>query len=351
MDDRRARAEIIEDFATTLRELRNAVGNPPFREMSGRSKAISHTTLHEATKGNRLPSWETTVEFVKACDADPADYRELWERANRAVRSASAGNPSMRVDTSVAPPSGGLAASATGAVELRTVHLALESQAPWPAGETSASVPTPLPPSDEFAGDVQPLLPESGRRGGLRLTRPAVFAAAAVIMGAAVLVVVAVNRGSKPEGHSLSPTGSPSVAALSPADCPVRSTNPPWAPPLYKGDAAAFIEDVTLADCTRVGPGQTMTKVWRLKNAGNVPWKGYSLRRLDPTQQADQCQTISDVPIKDTQPGETVDIQTIITTPRKPGLCYVRFKMVDGSGAVVFPGSRPINFQIIVEGQ
>ncbi|MFI7638965.1 NBR1-Ig-like domain-containing protein [Nonomuraea sp. NPDC049400] len=355
MDDRRARAEIIEDFATTLRELRDAVGNPPFREMSGRSGAISHTTLHEATKGNRLPSWETTVEFVKACNADPGAYRELWERANRAVRSASAGNPSMRVDTSVDRPAGGVAAVA----ELRTVHLAGGSQALQSAGETSAFVRTPPPPSDELAGDVQLPLLAPGSRGRLRLTRPAAFAAAAVILGAAALVVAAVNRGSTPDGESLnptggaslSPTGSPSIAAPSPADCPVRSTNPPWAPPLHKGDAAVFIKDVTLADCTRVGPGKTMTKVWRLKNAGAVPWKGYSLRRLDLTQQADQCQTIPDVPIKDTQPGETVDIRTVVTTPRKPGLCYVRFKMVDASGAVVFPGSRPINFQIIVDGR
>jgi hypothetical protein len=343
VDDRRARAEIIEDFAATLRELRNAVGNPPFREMSGRSGAISHTTLHEATKGNRLPSWETTVEFVKVCNADPAAYRESWERANRAVRSTSA------ADTSVDHPSAELAASTTGAVELRTVHLALGSPAPRSAGEISVSMPMP-PPSDAFADDVQPLRPAPGGSGRLRLTLLAAFTTAAVIAGAAVLVAVAVNRGAKPDGQSPNPTGSPSIAALSPADCPVRSTNPPWAPPLYKGDAAVFIEDVTLADCTRVGPGKTMTKVWRLKNAGTVPWKGYSLRRLDLTQQADHCQTISDVPIKDTQPGETVDIRTDITTPKKPGLCYVRFKMVDASGAVVFPGSRPINFQIIVDG-
>src|SRR3954466_12126592 len=73
-----------------LRELRESVGNPSFREMSGRSGAISHTTLHEATKGNRLPSWGTTVEFVKACGADPAAYRERWEKANSTVRSVSA---------------------------------------------------------------------------------------------------------------------------------------------------------------------------------------------------------------------------------------------------------------------
>ncbi|MFF4620519.1 NBR1-Ig-like domain-containing protein [Nonomuraea jabiensis] len=350
MDDRRARAEIIEDFAAILRELRNAVGNPPFREMSGRSGAISHTTLHEATKGNRLPSWETTVEFVKVCNADPAAYRELWERANRAVRSTSAGDPSLRADTSVDRPPDGLAASVAGAAELRTARLALGSQAPGPAGGTSAAVRTPPPPSEELVGDAQPPLSPPGSRGRLRLTHPAAFAAAAVIVGAAVIVVAAVNRGSTSDGQSLNPTGSPSIATQSPAECPVPSTNPPWAPPLHKGDAAVFIEDVTLADCTRVGPGQTMTKVWRLKNAGTVPWKGYSLRRLDLAQQADHCQTISDVPIKDTLPGETVDIRTDITTPRKPGLCYVRFKMVDASGAVVFPGSRPINFQVIVDG-
>ncbi|MFC4010008.1 NBR1-Ig-like domain-containing protein [Nonomuraea purpurea] len=164
-----------------------------------------------------------------------------------------------------------------------------------------------------------------------------------------VLVVVAVNRnGSTPSGPGLNSSGSGSIA-LSPDACPVRSTNPPWAPPLYKGDAAVFIADVTLPDCTRVGAEATMTKVWRLKNAGTVPWEGYSLRRLGLKQQADHCQTIPDVPIKDTQPGETVDIRTDITTPKKPGLCYVRFKMVDASGAVVFPGSRPINFQIIVD--
>ncbi|MFD9946325.1 hypothetical protein ACFWYW_30325 [Nonomuraea sp. NPDC059023] len=111
MDDRRARAEAIEDFAASLRELRNSVGNPPFREMSGRSGAISHTTLHEAVKGNRLPSWETTVEFVKACGADPAAYRAYWERANLAVRSVSAVEP--RADTSAGPVT--------------------EPQEPWPA--------------------------------------------------------------------------------------------------------------------------------------------------------------------------------------------------------------------------
>ncbi|MEU7909595.1 NBR1-Ig-like domain-containing protein [Microbispora bryophytorum] len=176
----------------------------------------------------------------------------------------------------------------------------------------------------------------------------AALAVAAVGVAAVVLVAVAVNRGSGTDGHSANASGSPSTTSLSAADCPVHPTNPPWSPPAHQGDSAKFIGDITLPDCTRVGPRQTVTKVWRLKNAGSVPWKGYSLHRLDLPQQPDQCQTVSDVPIMDTRPGEMVDIRTDITTPKKPGLCYVRFKMMEGSGQVAFPGGRPLNFQVIV---
>ncbi len=259
--------------------------------MSGRSKAISHTTLHEAAKGNRLPSWETTVEFVKACGGDPAAYRERWESASRAVRSADR--------------------------------------------------PVEEPPPVEEPAPVEDAAPAARGR------RPVLVAAAlALVAGAAVLVAVLTDRGTGPAQTS---SGlSPGAAAPTPVVCPVRPSNPPSAPPLRKGDATEFVEDVTLSDCTHVGPGQTMTKVWRIKNAGALPWKGYKLRRLDLPQHPDQCRTAEDVPIADTGPGELVDIRTDVTTPGKPGLCYVRFKMVDASGAVLFPGSRPINFQIIV---
>ncbi len=326
VDDMRARAEAIEDFAAALRELRKSVGNPPFREMSGRSGAISHTTLHEATKGNRLPSWETTVEFVKACGADPAAYRERWESANLAVRSASAGAPSNRAGAVAALPPHEIETAATDVV-----------QGPWPAAETPATNgPVPSAP---------------GGRGRFRPARPAAAALAVGAVGVATVVLVAVtgDRGAGTDGQSANPPESPSNAKLSAADCPVHPTSPPWSPPAHAGDSAKFIGDITLPDCSHVGPRQTVTKVWRLKNAGTVPWKGYSLHRLDLPQQPDQCQTISDIPIKDTRPGEMVDIQTDIITPKKPGLCYVRFKMMEGSGRVAFPGGRPLNFQIIVD--
>ncbi|MFD0901576.1 NBR1-Ig-like domain-containing protein [Actinomadura sediminis] len=336
MGDKRAQAAIA-DFAAALRELRNSVGNPPFREMSGRSGAISHTTLHEATKGNKLPSWGTTVEFVKACGGDPSEYRERWESANRTVRSATAkGAPS-------APPPEPAAAAPVPPV-------------PETGDARDAGVPRPdpeSPASGEAADGGGPAAPATGGRARPRPTRAvaAALATAAAGLGSAALIVVVVDRDSAAGGNGPKPSGVvPAKAAPAPADCPVRATNPPPAPPAHEGDAAAFITDVTLPDCTRVPARGTVTKVWRIKNAGTVPWEGYSLRRLDLPQRADQCQTISDVPIDDTGPGEMVDIRVDIATPKKPGLCYVRFKMVDAEGKVAFPGSRPVNFQVIVQG-
>jgi hypothetical protein len=91
MRDQRAAAEstpqgnTAEAFAEQLRSLRTAVGDPSFRKMAGRSGRISHTTLHEAAAGTRFPSWETTREFVRACDADEAQWRRRWEEAQRSA--------------------------------------------------------------------------------------------------------------------------------------------------------------------------------------------------------------------------------------------------------------------------
>ncbi|SEP54114.1 NBR1-Ig-like domain-containing protein [Amycolatopsis saalfeldensis] len=68
-----------EALATELAALRASAGDPSFRKMAERSGCISHTTLHEAVKGIRFPSWETTREFVKACGADEVPWRQRWE--------------------------------------------------------------------------------------------------------------------------------------------------------------------------------------------------------------------------------------------------------------------------------
>ena len=308
---RKQRARAIDCFAGQLRDLRASVGSPSFREMSRRSGAISYTTLHDAVQGIRLPSWGTTAEFVKACGADPAAYRSQWEAANRDVRAATsqivldAGPPQLADD----PPA--------------EVFDATDVQHPEPAAE--ADVATPW-----------------WRR------RYVIVGAAAVVLVAATVSTALLLTDSDGDAEPGGQTPVSTERALTSADCPVQQQNPPPAPPRHKGDRATFVADVTLTDCTRVDPGSTMKKVWRFKNRGTVPWRGYSLSRVDPHHR-NQCQTIEDVQIPDTEPGAIVDIEVSVTTPREPTFCFVRFKMLDGSGKIAFPGGRPVNFQIIVD--
>ncbi|MGW4398522.1 NBR1-Ig-like domain-containing protein [Amycolatopsis nivea] len=76
MGDGQSAAEVL---SAELAELRARAGNPSFRKMADRSGQISHTTLHEAVRGTRFPSWDTTREFVRACDADEQQWRRRWE--------------------------------------------------------------------------------------------------------------------------------------------------------------------------------------------------------------------------------------------------------------------------------
>jgi hypothetical protein len=291
-----ARAEAVEGFAAALAELRESVGTPSFRVMAGRSKVISHTTLHEAVKGYRLPSWGTTAEFVKACGADPADYRERWEAANRACSPAPADSATPRADDGARPA-------------------------------TSTAAREPAPPR-----------PEARRQRGR--ARYLVLGAGAVGVLAAGGVAWALAGRDEP-----APVQPPGFVA---ADCPVQQSNPPSAPPAHEGDSAKFIADVTIPDCDHARRGATVRKVWRFKNAGTRPWVGYTLQRLDP-QGRDTCQTISDLTVPDTRPGRLVDVTAEVTLPNRPGFCFVRFKMMDGDGKVAFPGGRPVNFQLVVD--
>ena len=78
-----ARAEAVEAFAAVLSGLRESAGTPSFRVMAGRSRVISHTTLHEAVKGYRLPSWGTTAQTAEIS-------AKLAEAAQSSAEQASA---------------------------------------------------------------------------------------------------------------------------------------------------------------------------------------------------------------------------------------------------------------------
>lgn len=122
---------------------------------------------------------------------------------------------------------------------------------------------------------------------------------------------------------------------------------PPYA--LVPGDVAE-VADVTVPDDSTVHTGQRFWKVWKLSNTGSVPWKGrYLQRQNQPTGPDDDCWTRERIPIGLTQPGNSAEIGAAVTTRTTPGFCLTEWKVVDGSGRVMFPGARPVHMTVRVE--
>ncbi|MEU1810667.1 NBR1-Ig-like domain-containing protein [Micromonospora aurantiaca (nom. illeg.)] len=313
-----------ERFAEQLRALRTAVGNPSFRKMAGRSGRISHTTLHEAAAGTRFPSWETTREFVRACDADEVQWRCRWEDAQRAgpIQTlpegglAPAGTDSP--DGEGAP--GTTDATTVGAVAVQTSGAVGMAAVDGPAGSGVAASPD-LPPAGERA--------PRARRARL----PWLVTAATVVVSTAVVLGVTVRDRSSLDG---------SGAAAAPTSAAAFSDS------MVPGDSSQFVADVTIPDGARVKVNAQFVKVWALANVGTVHWHDRFLARTSPAPEEDGCQVPDRVAIGDTPPGAQVMISVPVTAPSRPGQCWVSWKMVDEHGQAYFPSRRPVYFMVTV---
>ncbi|RZT79269.1 helix-turn-helix protein [Micromonospora violae] len=338
MKDQPAATESIPDrqaaqeFATQLRTLRSAAGDPSFRKMAGRSGRISHTTLHEAAAGTRFPSWETVREFVRACEADEVQWRCRWEDAQRAATAHTSVDGDLTpVRTDSPTDSEALLTTTDTETPLTTgdekpdartdalpAYRPVVSGIPAPSpGEPDALRPTEFPQTDEeVVGEPRQRLPW--------------LAAVAVIVVVAMVAVL----GAIVRNRSSTPSVSPSASAFSDS--------------LIPGDSSKFLRDVTIPDGTEVRVNSQFVKVWALKNDGEVAWHNRFLARINPTADADGCQVPDRVAIGDTPPDEEVMISVSVTAPSRPGTCWVSWKMVDENGQEFFPTRRPVFFMVNV---
>src|SRR5919198_5701970 len=74
----------LQRFAYDLQVLRRQAGEPPYRTMA-RRVGLSATVLSQAAKGDRLPTLQTTLAFIRACGGDAADERR-WQHRWEQVR-------------------------------------------------------------------------------------------------------------------------------------------------------------------------------------------------------------------------------------------------------------------------
>ncbi|MGW0199692.1 NBR1-Ig-like domain-containing protein [Nonomuraea sp. NPDC003201] len=283
-------------LAYRLWELKAEAGDPSFAEMSTRmGAAASKSSLAAAARGQVLPTWETTWEFVRVLavdrlgqDAEEArrEWRAHWERAaSAAVRSET--------------------------TEGRTGH-----------DETRAG------PAEARAGHIETEVrmaehPERRTRPPLA-RRPAMIAAVATAAAAA--------------GAALFTWFAP----LSGKDGPTAPNTPAEAASTY--DDSAFEQDVTHPDGTVVKTGTEFTKIWRIRNTGTIPWRGRYLTRLNDTP----CRAPKRVEIRPVQPGEPVDIAVRVRASDSPGRCKIYWKMTDETGTQLLSAKKPIFLDVVV---
>lgn len=136
---------------------------------------------------------------------------------------------------------------------------------------------------------------------------------------------------------------APTQTPLPPTLTAVPATNTPFPtstpiPPVAYCDWVAFIKDVNFPDGTIVAPGETFTKVWRLKNRGTCTWTSdYMLVFSSGTQMGGT--TAVRLP-GTVLPGQTVDVSVTLTAPSSPGPYTSNWMLRNPSGALFGTGDK-----------
>ena len=88
--------------------------------------------------------------------------------------------------------------------------------------------------------------------------------------------------------------------------------------------------DVTIQDDTQMAPGQTFTKVWRLRNSGTCTWtKDYSIAVFS----GESMDAPSSVPLPNKiEPGQSMDISVDLVAPGSAGAYQGNWKLRNASG-------------------
>merc|ERR1719399_2542237 len=111
--------------------------------------------------------------------------------------------------------------------------------------------------------------------------------------------------------------------------------------------AARFVRDVTIFDGTQMAPGTPFTKIWRLKNVGEVPWPP-GTRMLFVG--GDQMTTEMSVPLSRSTPvlpGEEVDVAVEMAAPADLGRYLGYWRLVGPYGRRKFGQRVWVHVQVV----
>jgi hypothetical protein len=113
-----------------------------------------------------------------------------------------------------------------------------------------------------------------------------------------------------------SPTPTPTVT-VSPTTGPTSTATPRSTATPKPCDSARFLTDVTFPDNSRISPGTSFLKTWRLQNNGTCTWASdYELVFME----GDRMSGPTVVPLGTTvDPGDSIDVSVSLTSPSTVG--------------------------------
>jgi len=97
--------DMVAALAADLRELRRESGSPSYADLA-RKTGVPRSTLHDALRGQRLPSLETTLAVAAVCGGDPVVWKRRWMATRAAVEENGRAAPAkpVRTDEETAAP-------------------------------------------------------------------------------------------------------------------------------------------------------------------------------------------------------------------------------------------------------
>lgn len=148
------------------------------------------------------------------------------------------------------------------------------------------------------------------------------------------------------------PAATATPEAAQPSATPRPTTIPPTAPAKVCDQAAAGSPlDVTIPDGTRMTPGQTFTKTWRLYNNGTCTWTTEYTVALFSGEDMDAPAGIN-LP-KAVAPSESVDVSVELTAPDTASTYRGNWKLRNAAGnwfGIGPGGASPFWVEITVAG-
>lgn len=97
------------------------------------------------------------------------------------------------------------------------------------------------------------------------------------------------------------------------------------APATAAGNCAQFVADVTVPDGASVNPGQSVQKVWRLRNCGTTAWNGVQATRVGGGYGP------SSFGVPAVRPGQTGDLSVSIQAPSGSGAQRATYQLQPGN--------------------